>query len=137
MKLLLALALATSLCVAGPAVEPPRELRIARGQKSVTVHDSVVRASTQRWRFSARAGQQAQFRLSSLERNAVFEVWMPGWKLLPLPDDQVLGEHLPGASTADEVTRWEGALPVTGEYLVEVTGTRGNASYRFTLKIDP
>ena len=136
MKLLPAI-LAAALCVAAVAAEAPRVLRFAKGHSSVTVKDSVVRGETHRWSFGARAGQMATLKISAPEKNAVFQVWRPGAKLPTALGDPIDGLTLPGTGEGDDATEWHGPLPESGNYLVVVGGTRGNASYRLTLKIEP
>jgi hypothetical protein len=136
MKLLPAI-LAAALCVAAFAAEAPRALHFAKGHSSVTVKDSVLRGETRHWTFGARAGQMATLKISAPEKNAVFQVWRPGARLPTAEGDPIEGLTLPGAGEGDDVTEWHGPLPETGEYLVVVGGTRGNASYRLTLKIEP
>jgi hypothetical protein len=97
----------------------------------------VLRGETRSWTFGARAGQMATVKISAVEKNAVFQVWRPGAKLPTVEGDPIEGLALPGAGEGDEATEWHGPLPETGEYLVVVGGTRGNASYRLTLRIEP
>jgi hypothetical protein len=137
--LLLAAALCAGAAVRadGDAADAPRTLRFARGHSSVTVQGAVVRGDHDRWRFGARAGQQATLKITALEKNAVFQVWRPGAKLPATADGRIEGQPLDGAADIDEATDWSGVLPDSGDYVVEVSGTRGNASYRLTLKIAP
>jgi hypothetical protein len=138
---LIAALLAAAPCLAAtpavPAAGAVRELRFARGHDSVTVRSAVVRGERHFWRFGARAGQQAVLRVTSVEHNAVIQVWRPGAILPASADNAVAGTALAGADEGDDATGWEGVLPDSGDYLVEVGGTRGNASYRLTLRIKP
>jgi hypothetical protein len=61
-------------------------------------------------------------RISSLEDNAVFQIYEPGGK-----------QSLPGAGERDDAQQWSGELPTSGDYTIIVGGTRGNATY--TLKV--
>ncbi len=115
----------------------PRVLRFARGRSGVTVQDALVRGETRIWRFSANAGQRTTLKLAALERNAVFQIWGPGARLPSAPGKGIEGQTLPGAGPDDQATQWSERLPETGDYLIEVAGTRGNASYRLTLQIAP
>jgi hypothetical protein len=133
----LLLAVALPLRADAPPPDAPRALRFAKGQSQTTVNDGVVRGERRTWRFGARAGQQATLEIRSLENNAVFEVWQPGARRPAAPGEPMQGQALPGAGEGDEATRWSGALPADGEYLVVVGATRGNASYRLTLRIEP
>jgi hypothetical protein len=58
-------------------------------------------------------------RITSVENNAVFVIYTPDGGTL-------LGE-------GEESTDWRGTLPQDGDYVIEVGGTRGNATY--TLKV--
>jgi hypothetical protein len=63
-------------------------------------------------------------RISSLEDNAVFQIYVPGHE-----------QTLDGAGEGDDATEWSGELPVSGDYRIVVGGTRGNASYRLEVTI--
>jgi hypothetical protein len=141
MKTLIALLLAAFVAgAAADAANPnlPRELRFAKGKTSVTVNGAVIRGERQVWRFGAREGQQAILKVSAVENNAAIEVWQPG---ATLPADWTIGDvegrPLPGAAPGDDATGWNGTLPASGDYLVVVGPTRGNATYRLTLTIKP
>jgi hypothetical protein len=57
--------------------------------------------------------------ITSLEDNAVFDVYAPGGR----------------RTLAQEATDWEGELPRTGNYVISVGPTRGNASYTLEVTI--
>jgi hypothetical protein len=122
---LVVLSLAGILAVSGRSEqEPPRAIRFARGSHSAEVQGSVVRGEVRRYSLGARAGQRMQIRLSSIERNAVFQLYRPGG-----------GQAMPGAGEGQDARSWSGALPVNGSYLVVVGSTRGNASYTLRVSI--
>jgi len=56
--------------------------------------------------------------ITSLEKNAVFDIEAPNGELLK-----------------EEATSWRGVLPSSGDYSVIVGGTRGNASYKLEVTI--
>jgi hypothetical protein len=60
--------------------------------------------------------------ITSNEDNAVFDVY---WYV----ED---GTRL---TTEDETVDWEGELPESGDYMIAVSGTRGNATYRLEISI--
>ena len=61
--------------------------------------------------------------ITSLEKNAVFQVQTPG------------GNYLRGAGEEDDAMSFNGSLPEDGDYEIIVGGTRGNASYKLTVTI--
>ena len=132
---------ACALHVAGAVADGPptvtRELHFARGAASVVVADSVVRGERHVWRFGARAGQTATVRVTAVEDNAAFTIWQPGARLPATRDADIEGRTLTGAGEEDDAATWHGRLPASGNYLVVVGATRGNASYKLTLEIAP
>ncbi|MEJ7576698.1 MAG: hypothetical protein WKF74_06815 [Pyrinomonadaceae bacterium] len=121
-------ALFAVLCLAALLAQTPassaqrgitQRLRFARGSSTAAVEDSVVRGTRNRYLLGARAGQTMIVRISSLEDNAVFDVYAArGRKRL-----------------TTERTEWGGELPASGDYVISVGGTRGNASYRLEVEI--
>jgi hypothetical protein len=57
--------------------------------------------------------------ITSLEDNAVFDLYAPGGR----------------RSLAEETTDWTGELPRSGDYVISVGGTRGNATYTLEVTI--
>ncbi|HYG11022.1 MAG TPA: hypothetical protein VD835_13820 [Pyrinomonadaceae bacterium] len=98
-----------------------KRVRFARGRTSATLKNSVVRGTRDRYLLEARAGQRMTVNITSVERNAVFTIHTPA------------GDPIEGAGEAHESTSWSGSLPESGDYVIEVGGTRGNATY--TLKV--
>lgn len=104
------------------ATDFSHELNFSAGASSATVDGAVVRGDSDIWSFSARAGQQADVSITSLEDNAAFAVFVP-----PATTD--------GDPTAADVKQWQGALPADGTYYIQVSGDRGNATYKLTVSI--
>jgi hypothetical protein len=94
------------------------------GATSAVRQWSVVRGDRDVYSLNARAGQQMVISISSLEGNAVFQICLPSG-----------GQALPGAGERDDATGWSGVLPMSGDYMIVVGGTRGNASYRLEVAI--
>ena len=125
MPALIVVSLAAALAASGGgAQEPPAAIRFARGRDSAEVRGSVVRGEVRRYSLNARAGQRMQVRISSIEKNAVFQLYRPR-----------NGEPMPGAAEGQDAQSWSGALPVAGTYLLVVGSTRGNASYTLRVSI--
>jgi hypothetical protein len=98
-------------------------IKFARGKSSATVSGSVIRGDRDVYTIGAREDQKMTVRISSPEKNAVFQI------------RKTNGDFLPGAGEEDNTLEWSDALPTTGDYEIVVGGTRGNASYKLTVSI--
>ena len=101
-----------------------QKVRFARGTSSTTIRGAVVRGDRDRYYLGAKAGQTMTVRITSLEDNAVFQIYFAGEQ-----------EALQGAGEEDDATNWSGELPADNEYVIVVGGTRGNATYKLTISI--
>jgi hypothetical protein len=117
--LVLLLLLATCAFAAQEGIT--KRVRFARGSTTATMKNSVVRGTRDIYLVGARAGQRMTVSITSAERNAVFAIYAPS------------NDTLEGASEDQAVKNWSGELPESGDYKIEVGGTRGNATY--TLKV--
>lgn len=116
--ILAVLLLATAVTVPAQG-DRTRRVRFARGRTTTVIKDAVIRATRDRYVLRARAGQTLIVHITSLEDNAVFDVYAPGGR----------------RTLAQEATDWEGELPRTGNYVISVGPTRGNASYTLEVTI--
>ena len=98
-----------------------RRIRFERGRTTKVIEDAVVRGTRDRYLLRAGAGQTLTVHITSLEDNAVFDIYRPGGR-------RILGG-------AQETTDWTGELPVSGDYVISVGGTRGNATYTLEVTI--
>ncbi|HWP52644.1 MAG TPA: hypothetical protein VN476_00850 [Pyrinomonadaceae bacterium] len=101
-----------------------QKVRFARGSSSTTISGAVVRGDRDRYYIGAKQGQTMSVKITSLEDNAVFQIFLPGEQ-----------EALSGAGEEDDAMNWSGELPEDAEYVIVVGGTRGNASYKLTVSI--
>jgi hypothetical protein len=101
-----------------------QKVRFARGTSSATIRGAVVRGDRDRYYLGAKAGQTMTVKITSLESNAVFQIYFAGEQ-----------EALQGAGEEDDATNWSGELPADNEYVIVVGGTRGNATYKLTISI--
>lgn len=101
-----------------------KKVRFAKGTSSTTIKGAVIRGERDRYYVAAKAGQTMSVKITSLEKNAVFQICFAGEQ-----------ECLPGADEGDDAMKWSGQLPVNNEYVIVVGGTRGNASYTLTISI--
>ena len=101
-----------------------KKVRFAKGTSSITIREAVVRGGRDRYYVSAKAGQRLSVKITSLEKNAVFQIYFHGEE-----------ESLPKAGEEDDATNWSGQLTIDNEYVIVVGGTRGNATYALTISI--
>jgi type II secretory pathway pseudopilin PulG len=101
-----------------------KRIRFAKGRNSTVVSNAVLREDVDQYIVGAKAGQKMKVTITSLEHNASFEISKPRNE-----------GTLQGAGFDDDATKWSGELPETGDYLIEVAPTRGNATYRLTVEI--
>jgi hypothetical protein len=101
-----------------------RKVRFAKGASSTTIRNAVVRGDQDRYYIGAKAGQTMTVKITSTEKNAVFQIYFHGEE-----------ESLPGAGDGDDAMNWSGKLPIDNEYVIVVGGTRGNATYALTISI--
>jgi hypothetical protein len=101
-----------------------KKVRFAKGSSSATIREAVVRGDRDRYYIGAKSGQTMSVKITSLEDNAVFQIYLDGEQ-----------ESLPGAGEEDDAMKWSGELPADSEYVIVVGGTRGNATYTLTISI--
>jgi hypothetical protein len=101
-----------------------RKVRFARGTSSTTITGAVIRGDRDRYYVGAKKGQTMSVKITSLEKNAVFQIYFHGEE-----------ESLRGAGDGDDATKWSGELPIDNDYVIVVGGTRGNATYTLTISI--
>jgi hypothetical protein len=101
-----------------------KKVRFAPGTSSTTIRGAVIRGERDRYYLGAKAGQTMSVKITSTEKNAVFQIYFHGEE-----------ESLPGAGDNDDATNWSGELPIDNEYVIAVGGTRGHANYTLTISI--
>lgn len=115
---LAALLLLTSVTAAAQS-DRTRRIRFARGRTTKVINDAVVRGTRDRYLLRASRGQTLIVHITSLENNAVFDIGAPG------------GRH----TITQESTDWTGELTRSGDYIIVVGGTRGNATYTLEVTV--
>jgi len=130
--------IAAFLCLGTAAVRAEgctdiHDIHFPAGKNSTTVADGVVRAELSCYAFNAGSGQVVDVSVTSVENNAVFQIYRPGWKMVDGAPD---GAMLPGAGDSNDATHIKDVLPATGRYVIVVGGTRGNADFKLTLAIE-
>jgi len=98
-----------------------KRVRFQRGRTTAVLKNSVVRGTVDRYLLGARKGQQIIVHITSVENNAVFDIYTPQGGTL--------------AGEGEDSTDWSGTLPQDGDYIIEVGPTRGNATYTLEVTI--
>ena len=130
--LFLAAVMVAGVCDAGVM----KVIRFSPGSVSSTMEEAVIRGEQDVYFVTARAGQTLEVSISALEDNAVFSIYQPGSVTVEKEGvTKITGNTLAKVDETDDATAWKGALPVSGEYLIVVGGTRGNATYKLRVTI--
>ena len=98
-----------------------RRIRFESGRTTKVIKDAVVRGDRDRYLLRASAGQTLIVHITSEENNAVFDIYRPGGRRT--------------LENAQESMDWTGTLPRSGDYIIEVGGTRGNATYTLEVTV--
>lgn len=136
---LITMVLATFIAGSSIAEEMAKEIKFPKGSSGTTIDGSVIRGDRDIYYLAAKAGQKMTVSISSIEKNAVFQIYQPGTSITKDQDGiiDLNGKSLPGAGEGDDAMQWKGALPATGKYLIVVGGTRGNTTYKMKIGIAP
>ena len=136
---------AAALLISGNGMaqeHPLRTLKFGRGQTSVEVARSLERGAADTYRFTAKAGQVADIRITSVESNASFVIYQPPSTIATGQDGiDIDGQKLLGGDKTDPPLdagaekHWNGPLPASGVYYVQIATDRGNASYRLSVSV--
>lgn len=100
-----------------------KRVRFPRGRTTAVLQGAVVRGTNDRYILGARRGQTMIVHVSSREKNAVFTILGPDATALQGTDDGL------------DATDWTGELPLSGDYSIWVSPTRGNATYTLEVTI--
>ena len=101
-----------------------KRIKFPRGRTSTVINNAVLREDIDQYLVGAKSGQRMKIEITSVEGNAAFQITRPGNKGM-----------LQGAAWDDDATQCNGVLPETGDYVIEVAPTRGNATYRLKVEI--
>lgn len=119
--LALATLLLSSAALVGAQSDQTSRIEFERGSTTTEVDDAVVRGTRNRYLLRANAGQTMTLNITSTEDNAVFDVYPPG-------SSRTLGG-------GREATDWSGELPRSGDYVIVVSSTRGNAEFKLKVEV--
>ena len=116
---------------------PVEIIRFARGATSKHISGAVIRGERSLYSIDARSGRRLSVSISSVENNAVFQIYPSGARAerRDYGVEIVGAKALPRAAEGEDTTSWSDILPATGTYLVVVGSTRGNATYTLRVTI--
>ena len=117
---LITVTLLLATLVAPPSVDAKtRRIRFGRGRTTAVLKGAIVRGTDERYRLRASARQTLTVHITSVENNAVFEIFAPR----------------SGRSLAGVGNDWSGELPRSGDYTIVVSSERGNADYTLEVTV--
>lgn len=102
-----------------------KSIKFLPGKNSAIIKGAVIRGERDLYSLNIKANQKLTVHISSLEHNAVFQIYYAKTK-----------EYLKNASELDDATDWKGKTALSGDYVIVVGGSRGNASYKLQVKIE-
>jgi len=136
--------LSSALCLAEYDVQT-HVVKFDKGKFSKIFNNAVIRGDREHYIFSAKAGQHLKVALSSVENNAEFQIYLPGYKILPKDEDGISSvsgnvfskdnKIVENNNEKASLTHLNTTLNISGDYLIEVGGTRGNADYKLEIAI--
>jgi hypothetical protein len=107
----------------GPPSGKTQRVKFARGRTTAVLKGAVVRGTQDQYILGARASQTMIVHITSREKNAVFTILGPN------------GTALEGTEEGVDATDWTGELPLSGDYSIWVSPSRGNATYTLEVTI--
>ena len=137
MRLMLAVLLVGAFLIGVAQAAVVQEVHFAKDKHSTLIKQSVIRGESDQYFLTAKAGQKLAVSITALEKNAVFQIYQPGYQVGKDADGilEIKGATLKGAGEGEDATAWKGVLPASGKYLIVVGGTRGNAAYKLKITI--
>jgi hypothetical protein len=137
MKLMLALVMAGAFLTGVCQAAVVQEVHFAKGKNSALIKQSVIRGENDQYTLTAKKGQKMVVSVTALEKNAAFAIYQPGYKAGKDADGllEIKGTALKGAAEGEDATAWKGDLPKSGQYLILMGPTRGNATYKLKITI--
>lgn len=106
-----------------PKIRVDQAIRFAVGPMDVTLNGAVIRAERDRYKLSMLAGETLSVVISSTENNAIFSILGPDQK------------PVAGTEEGKDTTQWSLKVSADGEYAILVAPSRGNATYKLTVKV--
>lgn len=132
-RLLILLALAAPLPAWAGNCSPPEAIRFAPGTSGAEVTGGVPRGMPDCLTITARAGQVLEASVTSTERNAVFQLHPPGWRIR---EDRFGGVEVSNRTlTTEDAMHVRLTLPADGSYLFVIGTMRGGAEYTLRVTI--
>jgi hypothetical protein len=130
---LILLALAAPLPALAEGCNPPQALRFAPGTSGGEAKGAVPPGMPDCLTVTARAGQVLEANISSGDRNAVFQLYPPGWRIR---QNEFGGVRVSNPMlTPPDASRLRVTLPADGTYLFVIGAIRGGTDYTLRVTI--
>lgn len=100
-----------------------QRVRFAKGRTTTVLKGAVVRGTQDRYILGASSGQTMLVHITAREKNVAFTILGPD------------ATALAGTEEGADATDWTGTLPLSGDYAIWVSPTRGNATYTLEVTI--
>ena len=118
-------------CRFGAVFALEKEINFTKPGNNATIQGTVVDGYIHSYVFNATAGQGLSVALTASEKNAIFQIYLPGYTSKRVAgSEEIKGKNLPNAGPGDDATNWVGVLPLPGKYLIVIGSNRGNANYK-------
>ena len=136
--ILILFGLCKGVCAEPDLCASVRPILFSHGTVRATIRSAIARGEVECWSLAAKDGQSASIAVASTEKNAVFQFYRPGWRVVRQDDEMIVrGKPYPGAAEGDDATKWSGRLSGPGANLLVIGSTRGGASYNLLVTVSP
>jgi len=107
------------------SVNSQERIKFGKGEYFTNIEGGVARGEVYSYVVGAKKGQFMTITVMSPEDNAVFYILRTdNW------------QYMEGATEDNPTFRWEGVLPVSGDYQIVVGSTRGGSEYTLQVVIE-
>lgn len=94
-------------------------------KNTTLIEGSVIHGERALERIKLKADQKLTVHLYSSENNATFQIYHSKSR-----------NYLTGTSDLDQATSWSGKISLSGEYVISIESSHGNAFYKLIIKIE-
>jgi hypothetical protein len=125
MKILKILLPVLLICICAVSTSSQERIKFKKGEYYTNIEGGIARGETYSYVVGASKGQFMTITVMSPEDNAVFYILRTdNW------------QYMSGATEDNPTMRWEGVLPMGGDYQIVVGSTRGGAEYTLQVVIE-
>ena len=117
------------------ACPPAKPTQFDPGSDTMTLTGAAARGTRDCYALPLRYGQRLVIlQGTDPSTQSVLQLFRPPWRIERADQSfTIIGAALPGTEDGREATRFEGRVPVTGDYLLVVGATSGGGGYRIMI----